>query len=231
MKSSSLSHFGRRNQEAWDRLYARRPEMIWGREPVGFLDDELGRIVGRLDADSRMLDAACGEGRNLPALARLPGALHACDASAHALEKAASWLPPGIEMRRCELESLTFDDEFFDFILACDVLQTLPDLPSALFQLRRVLKPRGHLMCNIPSLDDGIAGEGMTPLRRSEYLYRDRYFFRFLDVEEARAELRAAGFEVIHQTRHTWIESSHPGYRDEPHRHTSWVYVARRVED
>lgn len=52
---------------------------------------------------------------------------------------------------RCEdLQALTFDDARFDLVLSLDVLEHVPDYLCALKEIRRVLKPGGHLVLTAP---------------------------------------------------------------------------------
>ncbi len=53
-------------------------------------------------------------------------------------------------------EEIPFQDEYFDRILAIHVLEHLPNLPMALRQIRRVLKPEGLLSVCIPC-EGGLA--------------------------------------------------------------------------
>lgn len=214
--------------ESWDRLYGESNELVWGRDPVGFLAPYLERLGAELGPGSRILDAACGEGRNIPCLACLGCEIHACDASEKALDKAKSWLSEPVSWSLCDLRALPHADGFFDAVLAADVLQAVPDLEPVLAELARVLRPGGLLLCNIPDLSDGIVGDRMESLPDGGYLYQGRYFFRFMSFAEAGDAFRAAGFEVLDGRRVTWVESAHPGYRSDEHEHTSVVYVARR---
>jgi SAM-dependent methyltransferase len=55
-------------------------------------------------------------------------------------------------------ERLPFDDDSFDRIIAVHVLEHLPNLPAALDELRRLLRPEGRLGIVIPC-DPGVAYE------------------------------------------------------------------------
>jgi len=216
-----------RNKQAWDRLYARTRRLIWGREPIGFLAARL-HLLAPVGPDERVLDAATGEGRNLPALRRLGGRLHACDASARALRKIAPAHRAGVELVTCDLRALPYADGHFAFILLSDVVETLPDLDAALAEIVRVLAPGGRLLCNIPGLDDGIAGQDMRPLGDNRFLYQKRYFFQFLAPAAARALLERHGLRIELEETCRWSEPPHPGFRPTAHEHVSRVFLARR---
>jgi diaminopimelate decarboxylase len=217
------------NKHAWDSLYASVPELVWGREPLPFLSDYRDEIRRTLRAPSRLLDAGAGEGRNLPVLLGCGAEeTYAVDASLHGLAK----MPPAIGARvrtvRADLGATGLPDCSFDGITLLDVVETLPDAEPVLRELFRILKPGGLLLCNIPGLDDGIAGIDMQLLGDDSYLYRERYFFEFRTPEQAGALLQTAGFEIVRQSRSEWTEQAHPGFRPEGHRHVSLVFLVRR---
>lgn len=58
---------------------------------------------------------------------------------------------PGVEAVRADVQSeLPFEDGSFDRVNAIHVLEHLPNLPPALDEIRRVLKPDGRLVVVIP---------------------------------------------------------------------------------
>ena len=216
-----------RNIVAWDTLYGSTPRLVWGTQAVGFLDEFLPQI-GALQSQDRILDAAAGEGRNLPALGCLGGRLYACDASAQALRKIPANLRTGIETVVCDLRKLPFADGFFRFVLLSDVVETLPDIEAPMHELARVLAPGGHLLCNIPGMDDGIAGINMRPIGTGSYLYAGRYFYHFFNETEARALLERHGLIVSQVRLCRWQEEAHPEFRSVAHLHVSRVFLAKR---
>lgn len=229
--SGSEESLAWRNKHAWDALYKSTEKDIWGREPVGFLTDFLDELRERLVGlpFARLLDAATGEGRNLGALLTLGGSLSCCDASATALRKIPLALRGQLEIVRCELERMPFGDSSFDFILMSDVVETLPNPDEVFEEVGRVLKPGGWLMCNIPGHNDPVAGHEMLALRPGcGALYRDRYYFRFYDEENAVAMLARHGLSVEIRKTCRWGESAHPNFRPVPHEHESNVYLARK---
>jgi SAM-dependent methyltransferase len=218
-----------RNARAWDRLYRDTEECVWGHVPVGFLDHFLEDARAALRPGSLILDLACGEGRNLEVLDRLTGTLIACDYSLHGLAKAAASARGASRLIRCVLEDLPVRDGRFSFILASDILETLPDLEESLAEMHRILEVGGCLLANVPDLDDGIAGTDMRMIQPHEYLYRDLFYYRFMEASEAHRRFERAGFAIRRQERCTWVEDAHPGFREQPHRHTSSVFLVQRT--
>jgi diaminopimelate decarboxylase len=219
----------RLNQGAWDALYGSTEQPIWGSQPLPFLAAFATQLRSGLRAPSRVLDAGVGEGRNLPFLLAL-GAdeVHGIDASAQALGKVPEALRERVRLRQGQLAATGFADAHFDAITLLDTFETLPDLAEVLAELARILKPGGLLLCNTPGLDDGVAGVDMRALSDNAFLYRSRYYFRFVSPDEAAALLDAAGFEPVRAEHCAWIEAPHPGFRDETHGHASQVILVRR---
>jgi arsenite methyltransferase len=101
----------------------------------------------------RVLDAGCGGGSFLPLLADLvgeKGAVAACDlapdnvATVRARCAAARLLCP-VEVEQASLTALPYPDNAFDAVWCANVLMHLTDaeLPDALGELRRVVRPGG----------------------------------------------------------------------------------------
>ncbi len=217
-----------KNIQAWDDLYARVPDYVWGFSPTPALEHFLERIATSLHEHSNILDAATGEGRNLAALLTLPGCCYACDASEHALNKIDGPIRSKVETVSCNLSKLPYSDGFFSFVLLWDTAETLPDLDAALGEISRVLAPGGLLLCNIPDEKDGIASIDMTSLGAGEYLYRDKYFYRFMSREMTEALFQTHGFEIQSAERHQWMEPAHCEFREMDHQHESIVYLAKK---
>jgi ubiquinone/menaquinone biosynthesis C-methylase UbiE len=100
---------------------------------------------------SRVLEAGCGVGGQTVVLAeRNPGAEFTCiDVSSESLDKARSLLRrrglSNVRFERADIMALPFDDESFDHIFVCFVLEHLSDPSGALDGLRRVLETGGGL--------------------------------------------------------------------------------------
>jgi SAM-dependent methyltransferase len=100
-----------------------------------------------------VLDVGCGDGSAAATAARLlPGhRLVGVDWSQDALRRAADRVP---EVVRGELtgHGLPFGDAAADAVLLSEVIEHLVDPDAALDELRRVLRPGGHLMLSTPNL-------------------------------------------------------------------------------
>ena len=217
------------NRQSWERLYAASAERVWGSTPLPFLDAYVDAFRQALRGPSRLLDAGTGEGRNLSFLGRVGAEeIHALDASPTALQKIPDAAVERLHKHLGTLDRTGFPETFFDGVILLDTFETLPDVGTVLDEMHRVLKPGGLLLCNVPGMDDGVSGLDMRALSDRAYLYRDRYYFRFFDPQEARTLMQGHGFEIVEERHVSWEEAPHPGFRDEHHEHTSHVFLLRR---
>ena len=107
--------------------------------------DGLGLPAG---GDARILDAGCGSGRNMVALARR-GAVTGVELAEQSLEAARARglgpvLPGSLD------DPLPFADGAFDLAVALDVLEHVADDGAALRELARVVAPGGRLLVTVP---------------------------------------------------------------------------------
>lgn len=225
----NLSGIAAANREAWDSLYGKTDALVWGKEPIGFLPDFMPELAGELDASSRVLDAATGEGRNLELLLSIGAQVFACDSSPHALGKIPEDVRQNIKSVTCRLEALPFEDCYFDFVLATDIIETLPEPDTMLKEVNRVLRPGGRLLCNIPGMEDEISAVDMKPLGHNRFLFQEHYFYQFYSESEAVALLNASGFRVLRNEVCRWEEGSHPEFRGTSHTHTSRVFLVEKM--
>jgi SAM-dependent methyltransferase len=112
-----------------------------------YLIDQLLR--GRIQPGMKILDAGCGEGRNIRYLISQGYDVSAVDQDPQRIPG----LPP--EKFRCEpIESMSFPDASFDFIIASAVLHFAHDEAHFEAMLSRIfdkLRPGGILFCRLAS--------------------------------------------------------------------------------
>ena len=123
-----------------------------------YLFDQIMR--GRLTPGSRVLDAACGGGRNLVYLLQAGYDVFAVDSDAAAVEAvqqmAAALAPhlPASNFRVEPVEQMSFPDGFADVVLSSAVLHFARDdsqFEAMVAEMWRVLKPGGMLFCRLAS--------------------------------------------------------------------------------
>lgn len=173
--------------EAQADLRAREEAYWWhvGRRDI--IDRSLERAFGpRGDLD--ILDVGCGTGRNLDVLRRWgrvvgvepqgPG-LDACRADGLGPERVAVGTAT----------ALPFPAERFDLVTAFDVLEHLDDDAAGLREMRRVLRPAGHIFVTVPAYRFLWSGHDEALGHRRRYV-----------ASELHATLNRAGFVVIRRS-------------------------------
>lgn len=122
----------------------------WWFEGMRYITDRLleARFANRHDL--WILDAGCGTGGNLDALAGL-GCVVGFDYSSLAVDY-ASRKHPG-QVSRANIEALPFPDNRFDLVTCLDVIvcREIGDDVRALSELGRVVKPGGYVMVRVPA--------------------------------------------------------------------------------
>ncbi len=146
-----------------------------------------------------VLEVGCGEGELCERLARLrPGRFVGTDLSPRILEVARG-RHPGLPLAAQSATALGFADRSFDLVLACEVLEHLPDPEAALREIARVA--RHHVILSVPreplwralNLARGsyLADLGNTPGHLQHWSRRGfvSLVSRHLEIEQVRAPL------------------------------------------
>ncbi len=156
--------------------------------------DRIGSLIRGMPG-ARALDLGCGGGHVAFAAAAAGAAVTAYDLSDEMLAAVTAEAHRRglalIETRQGSAESLPFPAAAFDAVLTRFSAHHWRDVPAALAEARRVLKPEGLLVaCDIVSPEDPLLD---THLQAVELL-RDPSHVRDYRVSEWRAMLDAAGF-------------------------------------
>ncbi|TWB46866.1 methyltransferase family protein [Nitrospirillum viridazoti] len=159
--ADSMTVFNRR------RVRAHRDRAAAGWDGFNFLKAEVvGRLVERLADIKRefrvALDLGCHGGEVAQALAAVPSIAQvvATDLSPRFAAEAAQRMP-GLPTVAADEEFLPFAEGSFDLVVSALSLHWVNDLPGALIQVRRALKPDGLFLGAI------LGGETLFELRRS----------------------------------------------------------------
>ncbi|MGF7077266.1 class I SAM-dependent methyltransferase [Mucilaginibacter sp. R-33] len=173
-----------------------------------YLFDQL--LKGRFDDCRTILDAGCGNGRNIPYFLQNGFSVYGIDQSEHAVElskRLSAELCPDQSpdnFKLAAVENLPFEDEQFDLVICSAVLHFANDaehFDSMLRSLWRVLKPGGYFFARLAS-DIGIETL-VRPLGNYRYLLPDgseRFLVNEEILLEYTRELGAQLYEPIKTT-------------------------------
>jgi SAM-dependent methyltransferase len=131
--------------------------------------DQLEALVrSRLTPNSRVLDLGCGRGGVVELFWREVKVAAGLDPDTSSL---AGHRAPGMPVIRGVGESLPFVNESFDLIVCLWVLEHLQDPLATLREVRRVLRPGGHLIFVTPNLSNPVMllnriGKALPALQR-----------------------------------------------------------------
>jgi len=173
-----------------------------------YLFDQL--LKGRFDKCQRVLDAGCGNGRNLVYFLKNGFDVYGVDSdetAVNAVTKLAGEIIPGYpptNFLKAEIEKLPFETNFFDLVILSAVLhfaESKQHFEDMLMESWRVLKPRGFLFARLAS-DIGIEkkvqskgnGKFLLPDGSERFLVNESMLINYTE------KLKANLFEPIKTT-------------------------------
>ena len=111
-------------------------------------------------ADGVVLDLGSGTGQNLPHLGSSVTRVHLVEPDPHMVRRLRPRVPRNGVVHQAPGEDLPLDDAGVDTVLATLTLCTVDDLPRALAEIRRVLRPGGRMLVleHVLSQDPRLAG-------------------------------------------------------------------------
>ena len=113
-----------------------------------------------------ILDVGCGTGANLKMLATL-GKAEGVDISPQAVEFCRQRGLDSVKLGAAE--QLPFENDSFDIVTSLDVIEHLDDDVAGLREMRRVLRPDGHLLLFVPACMFGWGVQDDVSNQRRRY--------------------------------------------------------------
>jgi SAM-dependent methyltransferase len=175
------------------------------REVLEVQHRRIARALG-IAPGERVLDLGCGTGRLLASLSRhAPGRYHGLDLSLGSLQTARR-TEPACSCAVGDAEGLPFRDSSFDAVVCNGAAHHFLDLPAALSEIRRVLRPGGTLLLYEP-----IATPFAEFVRRTLSGYRsyespaDLARKQEFDRVTVQHTVREQGFDVVESTLHDFL--------------------------
>jgi SAM-dependent methyltransferase len=216
----------------WDQSYnLKKSSNLWGDAPVPFVLE--ATKLFKSGGGSKFIDIPCGDGRNTLNLAQSLPFVIGADTSMRGLQITKSRLFSH-QINNCllmdgDIFNNKFLDEQFDGVLCWDLLGHLQNITLAVTELLRICKPGGQLIGSLFSIGDSTRGKEMDSIGNEEYIYNDKFYFKFYDESGVVSLLKNFNVELISLELVSWKEDSHEGYREYPHEHQSWAFVVKKA--
>jgi SAM-dependent methyltransferase len=190
-------------EERFDTLYA--PTYDRDEGTIGPTHRRLvAALVGRCPPGGRILDAACGTGKYFGMLLDAGRQPLGTDQSAGMLAQARAKYPQ-VATEKVGLQELRFAAEF-DAAMCVDAMENVfpEDWPLVLANLRRALRPGGHLYLTIELIDaeelervfTRVTTDGL-PVVRGEHTSRGGGYHYYPSLLQVAAWLNDAGLRTI----------------------------------
>jgi arsenite methyltransferase len=194
------------SQLEFDRSLVERLEQLYATRDV-VRRRELVRAALGARAGDRVLDVGCGPGFYVTELLELvgrDGLVVGVDASADMLAVAATGAEghDNVELHKADATSLPVPDASFDRALSVQVLEYVHDVPAALAEMRRVLRPGGRVL--VWDVDWATVSWHTADgeLMRRVLAAWDKHLMHPSLPRRLAPELREAGFEHIQMDAH-----------------------------
>ncbi|WP_175634277.1 class I SAM-dependent methyltransferase [Pedobacter ghigonis] len=168
-----------------------------------YLFDQL--LKGTYNDCRSILDAGCGQGRNIAYFLRSGHEVYGVDSAAVNIEKIRQLAAPYAHTSSAEnfsvglVENLPFEDERFDLVISSAVLHfanNIQHFEDMLNSMWRVIRPGGYLFCRLAS-DIGIE-KLVRPLGNGKYILPDESE-RFLVNQEMLLRFTAKLAATLHE--------------------------------
>jgi 2-polyprenyl-6-hydroxyphenyl methylase / 3-demethylubiquinone-9 3-methyltransferase len=209
--AEEVARFSRLAGQWWDERGPMAPLHKFNPVRLAYIRDRaashFGRDPGRLDslAGLRILDIGCGGGILSEPLARLGSSVVGADPSASNIEVAqrhAAQSGLKIDYRNTTAEALAQAGEFFDLVLAMEVVEHVADLNLFVDAAATMVKPSGLLI--VATLNRTIKSFALA-IVGAEYILRwlprgTHQWDKFVTPNELDIAITQSGLQITHET-------------------------------
>lgn len=219
-------HLGYYNKEEMEAGYKKK-DFIQAK--FDFVDEmmKLGGISSTADSSAKVLDVGCGVGGTSRYLARslgpdadVTGITLSPNQVKRATELAVEQSTPNAKFQVMNALEMTFPDDTFDVVWACESGEHMPDKEKYIQEMMRVLKPGGKfVMATWCQRDDRDVPFGKKDKRDLRFLYEEWTHPYFISIEKYAEIIDETGL-MNEVTTADWNEQTIASWR-----HSNWVGV------
>jgi len=203
--------------QKWEKVYSKAFGGTWypNEGVVRFAARYLKRRAGIDVWDvkrkvGRILDAGCGNGRHVVFFSQQGFDVYGIDISQEAVEIAKAWLDKeGLKahLQVRNMERLPFENEYFDVVISCEVLDHIPFLKAkkVLQEIVRASAKGAYIYITLRSTEDSEYGRGQE-VEKNTFVLEEGYekgiiqhFFDFGEIEELFTGFKIFDIELYEQ--------------------------------
>lgn len=212
------------NYSGWDNYYrSNSADSIWKAEAEEFLVENL-EYISDSESGLKVLDVACGDGRNTKVFCQQQNSICCVDISETALIKLKNKLNTPICV--CgDFAKINFVGDQFDIAICFDGLPQMENPKFVIEKLYKSLRVGGYLLFNFFTPNDCAYGEG-TQVDENTFNYQDT-LFKFLNSEDV-LPLLPKNANIIKQDVRKWNDPPHGKFRPYPHTHEACFFLLQK---
>lgn len=187
------------NVRFWDWLAKRYARMPLRNTEV--YEEKLARTLAHLTPDAEVLEFGCGTGTTALFFAAHAKHVKAIDCSTNMVaicrEKAEAAKVANLEFAQSGIEDLPDSGAAYDMVMAHNVLHLLEDRAAALTKVHHILRPGGVFVSSTACA--AKAPWLFRAILKVGYAVRLLPLFHFLTEDRLKADIKAAGFDLVEE--------------------------------
>lgn len=165
-------------------------------------------VLRRSKPTDRILDAGCGTGITTCRLHEHRPHIEGIDFSSSFIDEARKF--GGDYFRVMDLTRLQYPDATFDVVCSADTIEHVPDLETALAEIKRVLKPSGALIIQAPNLSSNLLSVNYPKtaaniLRKTGYLFGDLFQTSLRTIQNSKLEVISGDDDAFNLISPIWL--------------------------
>ena len=216
-------------QEQWNSVYNNftgNRASVWREDATPFFTDKIDYL--RYKKIKTVLDAGCGDGRNLMAFAKAGFSVTGVDISDIALKRCKSNLKStkNVTLKRGLLEEMNLKPGSFGAIICDFVLVHVEDVERVISNFYKVLKPGGFALLEFISTKDERCNKGKR-VGKNKYIQHG-VFIRSYDLKDIETLMKKFRILFVESQHYTDPDHGSGYHRKHRHTHHSYFVVAQK---
>jgi len=211
------------NYLGWEEYYTSSDaSSIWKDEIEPFLleNSDLFNSQG-----AKVLDIACGDGRNTVFFCRNKNIVCCVDISETALIKLGRKLPKTVRICEDFLKTSLIDNQF-DIVICFDGLAQMEDPKLALNKMIELTKTNGLIVFNFFTPNDCAYGEG-EKIDDCTFNFKNT-LFKFYTLQQVE-KIIPSNTDIVKKELKLWNDPPHGDFRPYSHQHEATFFILRKT--